>query len=51
MDFNETQRQGAADSGAYVFQSGGNPGWALAEAFKLLAQNGSAPQPPVIHDN
>ena len=40
-DFNGTARGGAADVGAYAFDSGGNPGWTLAEAFK-----GSTSIPP-----
>jgi hypothetical protein len=35
-DFNGTVRGGAADVGAYRFQSGGNPGWTLAAAFKAM---------------
>jgi parallel beta-helix repeat protein len=34
VDFNGTARDGTADAGAYKFQAGGNPGWAIAAAFK-----------------
>jgi hypothetical protein len=33
-DFNGTPRNGVADVGAYAFEAGGNPGWALAEEPK-----------------
>jgi len=33
-DFNGTARAGVADVGAYVHDSQGNPGWALAAGFK-----------------
>ncbi len=36
-DFNGLPRTGPADIGAYRWQSGGNPGWTLAEDFKQLA--------------
>jgi hypothetical protein len=45
-DFNGNSRQGIADAGAYRFQSGGNPGWALAPAFKALTGDTTVPNPP-----
>ena len=33
---NALQRGGAADVGAYLWQADGNPGWILAEEFKVL---------------
>jgi hypothetical protein len=45
FDFNGTPRAGAADAGAYKFQTGGNPGWVLAPGFKAAA-GVVAPQPP-----
>jgi MYXO-CTERM domain-containing protein len=33
-DFNGSARNGVADVGAYLFAPGGNPGWAIAAAFK-----------------
>jgi hypothetical protein len=33
-DFNGTLREGSLDVGAYVFATGGNPGWVLTEGFK-----------------
>ncbi len=44
-DFNGTSRSGAADAGAYTYQPGGNPGWALAAGFKV-ATGIVAPYPP-----
>ncbi len=35
-DFNGTARNGVADVGAYKAADGVNPGWALAEAFKVV---------------
>jgi hypothetical protein len=45
-DFNGNSRRGIADAGAYRFQSGGNPGWALAPAFKELTGDTTVPNPP-----
>ncbi len=40
-DFNGTPRSGTADVGAYVYNSSGNPGWAVQMAFKqFIAPNG-----------
>jgi hypothetical protein len=33
-DFNGTERNGAPDVGAYAYTGEGNPGWAIASAFK-----------------
>jgi parallel beta-helix repeat protein len=33
-DFNGTSRAGIADAGAYKYQDGGNPGWAVTAGFK-----------------
>ena len=33
-DFNNSPRSGTADAGAYVFSSGGNPGWTIGPGFK-----------------
>jgi len=33
-DFNGSRRGDSRDSGAYVFDPGGNPGWAITRAFK-----------------
>ena len=46
FDFNGNSRQGVADAGAYTFDAGGSPGWALAAAFKVLAERASVPTPP-----
>lgn len=46
IDFNGTPRNGAADVGAYKYQAGGNPGWALAPAFKEPLPNVVRPNPP-----
>ena len=46
-DFNESARQGAVDAGAYFYQAGGNPGWTLSPAFKVLVDNIVIPKPPV----
>ncbi len=45
-DFNGEPRQGVADAGAYRYQAGGNPGWALFPAFKVLADHIVVPNPP-----
>jgi len=45
-DFNGDSRQGAADAGAYRFHEGGNPGWALSPAFKILSDHGALPKLP-----
>ena len=45
VDFNGTPRAGVADAGAYKFQPGGNPGWALAAGFKA-ATGAVQPKPP-----
>ena len=37
QDFNGTARSGVADVGAYLFQSGGNPGWTLTAGFKAMS--------------
>jgi len=37
VDFNGTDRGGAADVGAYAFDASGNPGWTLEPGFKDLA--------------
>jgi hypothetical protein len=44
-DFNGTARNGVADVGAYRYQAGGNPGWALAAGFKSGAA-ATQPNPP-----
>ena len=44
-DFNRTPRNGAADVGAYRYQSGGNPGWTLAAGFKAMGPE-LKPNPP-----
>ena len=44
-DFNGSPRSGSADVGAYKFQSNGNPGWQIAEAFKSVA-TAKIPNPP-----
>jgi hypothetical protein len=46
VDFNGTPRGGVADAGAYRFDSGGNPGWTLAAAFKAIAGGTVRPNPP-----
>ena len=33
-DFNGTPRSGSMDAGAYAYDEGGNPGWALGPSFK-----------------
>jgi hypothetical protein len=45
-DFNGDTRENATDAGAYRFQAGGNPGWALTQGFKVLSDQGVAPNPP-----
>ncbi len=45
FDFNGTPRDGSADAGAYRFDADGNPGWALAAAFKQPA-GVRRPNPP-----
>lgn len=45
LDFNGAPRNGAADVGAYSYQSGGNPGWPLSAAFKDSAA-AAKPNPP-----
>jgi len=45
FDFNGAARGGAADVGAYKYQAGGNPGWALAASFKPMP-GGTVPNPP-----
>jgi len=45
-DFNGDSRDGIADAGAYRFREGGNPGWALSPAFKMLVLDMTAPNPP-----
>lgn len=45
FDFNGTPRSGVADAGAYRFESGGNPGWALAPEFKGSGAQ-ARPNPP-----
>jgi hypothetical protein len=45
-DFNGTPRAGATDAGAYSFEPGGNPGWTLAPAFKVLRAAASTQPPP-----
>jgi hypothetical protein len=44
-DFNGTPRNGAADAGAYVYRSSGNPGWTLSPAFTAMVL-GVRPNPP-----
>jgi hypothetical protein len=44
-DFNGTTRAGMADAGAYKFQAGGNPGWALTSGFKS-GSGAIRPHPP-----
>ncbi len=44
-DFNGNGRNGAADVGAYRFQSGGNPGWIVGAGFKAMIA-GPGPNPP-----
>jgi len=44
-DFNGEPRAGAADAGAYGFDSGGNPGWTISEGFKVL-DGDTRPRPP-----
>jgi MYXO-CTERM domain-containing protein len=34
VDFNGSAREGALDSGAYLFDANGNPGWTLIPGFK-----------------
>jgi Right handed beta helix region len=46
FDFNGTPRAGTADAGAYRFQSGGNPGWALAAGSKGSGAQAARPNPP-----
>ncbi len=46
LDFNGTPRAGIADAGAYRFQAGGNPGWALAPGFKGAGTELVRPNPP-----
>ncbi|HEY3237176.1 MAG TPA: right-handed parallel beta-helix repeat-containing protein [Polyangiaceae bacterium] len=43
-DFNGTLRNGIPDVGAYAYNASGNPGWALAAAFKpsLTSSGGAA---------
>ena len=41
-DFNDCDRWLAADVGAYWYRAAGNPGWALGEDFKLVAEGGDA---------
>ncbi len=41
-DFNLTSRSGSNDAGAYVFDSNGNPGWAVTAAFKEFLAAGPA---------
>jgi hypothetical protein len=38
LDFNGVARDGVPDVGAYRFAADGNPGWALAAAFKARAE-------------
>ena len=35
-DFNKTARESSSDVGAFVFNAGGNPGWAISPGFKKL---------------
>lgn len=46
LDFNGTPRNGAADAGAYKFESGGNTGWTLAPDFKAAGADIVRPNPP-----
>ncbi|HET6629558.1 MAG TPA: right-handed parallel beta-helix repeat-containing protein [Woeseiaceae bacterium] len=46
LDFNGTPRAGIADAGAYRFQPGGNPGWALGPGFKGSGAQAARPNPP-----
>lgn len=46
VDFNGTARSGSADSGAYRYGSGGNPGWRIAAGFKTTAGAAASPLPP-----
>jgi hypothetical protein len=45
FDFNGTPRGGAADAGAYKYETGGNPGWAIAAGFKAMTGT-LVPDPP-----
>ena len=45
-DFNGTPRAGSTDVGAYRYDSGGNPGWAIAAEFKNSAGGAKVPRPP-----
>ena len=40
-DFNATSRSGSNDVGAYVYDAGGNPGWAVVPDFKQLTSTGT----------
>lgn len=44
IDFNGNSRTGSNDVGAYRYAASGNPGWALAAAFK--GSGGNRPNPP-----
>jgi hypothetical protein len=46
-DFNEEPRGLPVDAGAYGFQVGGNPGWAITRGFKPMS--GSVPRAPVLY--
>ena len=46
LDFNGTARAAPHDAGAYAYAINGNPGWEIAERFKLLI--GKRPNPPVL---
>jgi hypothetical protein len=46
LDFNGQPRNGTRDVGAYKFQSGGNPGWAIQAAFKAQTAQAKQPNPP-----
>jgi hypothetical protein len=45
-DFNNNARSGTRDAGAYKFQAGGNPGWAIAAGFKARTASVVRPNPP-----
>lgn len=45
-DFNGDDRAGSADVGAYRYQSGGNPGWAVRAGFKPGDGAGLRAMPP-----
>jgi hypothetical protein len=45
FDFNGKPRAGTVDAGAYKFESGGNPGWTIAPAFKV-GSDVVRPNPP-----